>query len=345
MSKDITPGLRLKELIEKRGLSINEAANLIKVDRATMSRYVNDRQKISAKSLKALSKIFNVTEEYLRCDTYDPGNPEWGIKSTSDEGIDESKQNYQFGEIKNWLNSLGAEIITYIYLSDDENPSKYCKYRSDDRGAVYPVYDDNEEPSDIYELYLDDILDQISLNPEKAKVTVKIIFKNKESDEMDYSDYLKWLKRLNIMGEVSLHEKVGLSQNIDFQFAENDITRALAGKREKKVESMRETTNSGLDKSMDLFLYTDELGVLRFVIDKDYNVEFAIDGICTKKELKEIVDLLKKDNKGFYFDNNGKIKYDPEKHIVGALVSSEEERETVRNIVIKNDTLLHPDGV
>ncbi len=63
MSKEITPGLRLKELIERRGLSINEAANLIKVDRATMSRYVNDRQKISGRSLKALSKVFNVTEE------------------------------------------------------------------------------------------------------------------------------------------------------------------------------------------------------------------------------------------------------------------------------------------
>ena len=58
-------GLRLKELRESRNLSQNKLAEMLEVDRTTISSYECDRIAPSALIVKKVALHFNVTADYL----------------------------------------------------------------------------------------------------------------------------------------------------------------------------------------------------------------------------------------------------------------------------------------
>lgn len=60
-----TLGSRLKELRDKSGLSQEQVATLVSVQRGTVYNYESDQRRPSFEALIRLAEVFNVTTDYL----------------------------------------------------------------------------------------------------------------------------------------------------------------------------------------------------------------------------------------------------------------------------------------
>jgi transcriptional regulator with XRE-family HTH domain len=67
-----SPGTRIKTLRQSRQMNQAELAELLQVQHAAVSKYERDKLNLSSDNLIQLSKIFNVSIDYILCQTDNP---------------------------------------------------------------------------------------------------------------------------------------------------------------------------------------------------------------------------------------------------------------------------------
>lgn len=65
MEQKVSVGNRLRELRKEKGVSQDDLARLLNINKTTVSNYESDRRNLSVENITTLCKYFNVTADYL----------------------------------------------------------------------------------------------------------------------------------------------------------------------------------------------------------------------------------------------------------------------------------------
>ncbi len=228
MVLQVTPGSRLKDLVERRGIKMKEFAELSGIYHTTLSRYMNDKQQMPDKYIIKAAELLNVTPEYLKCESDDATPPEYQRYTIdeSQEMLDYNRQQFRFSHMADFLGTLGVDFIWKLQIED-------VVFVLDNHGTWHPV-DGKAEPW-MEEYGLDQIEDikQIYKHPGKCKVWIEMTFKDKKVS-LEYTEYQKWMRSLVATMELEVQKKFDLFYSISMAVADTDINRALRGEERLK---------------------------------------------------------------------------------------------------------------
>jgi len=194
MNKDITPALRLKQLIEKKRISIRKFAELCDCNPATISRILNSKCPISSKLLERFSDILGVSKEYIMCETDDP-NP----KENFLDVLESTKQKLIVETTLAHFNNLGFHITEKVQLGN----KLYERYMDNN----FYLSEDESIPLS------DDELCSIILSSSEAAQHIFAVPKSVNPDMISI-----------IMGEKELSEEKHISAEEFYNFIRNFIT-------------------------------------------------------------------------------------------------------------------------
>ncbi len=82
-----------------------------------------------------------------------------------------------------------------------------------------------------------------------------------------------------------------------------------------------------IDQGLDLTAYLYELGGIMFEKHIDDKMSFYCHGGLRQEQVKELVALLSRDNKGVSFDGEGSVRYIANDHVINRITTSKQERQ------------------
>ena len=202
---EVSPGQRLRSCIRNAGITESEFANLAEIDRPTLSKYLNDKRKMSENFLFKAAKLLDTNLAYLKCEI-DDDSPQrvidW-LEGDTEEEITKSARAMRCGAMAECLEALG--ITTEKYFYDHANNVEYLQH---DNLLWYPVSGENHSGIDIMELE-----EIIRAHPGQCEVVIRVEYKNYVM-EMDSIEYNSWLTRMVNKLEVALQDTFDLPYNL-----------------------------------------------------------------------------------------------------------------------------------
>ena len=237
MSKAITPGDRLRDLIERRGYKIKTFAELTGVVPTTLSKFVNGKP-MSDKYIKKVAEVLDVTPEYIKCESDDMTPPRYlqYAKEMPQEEKDVGRQMYRFGFIAELLHVWGVDIIWKAKIGEAGNLTLIRN-----QYGWIPIDGKTEPWMDEYGVDEDKLIKLINENP-GSKVWIEMTFKDRKVS-LDYSEYQRWMKSIAASVELKIQEKFDLFYDISMKVEKTEIDQALRG------EIKTETTKKKSGKS------------------------------------------------------------------------------------------------
>lgn len=219
----LTPGTRLRDLIERRGGKMKTFAEASGVTPNTLSKFVNDRQPMSNKYIRRAAELLDVTPEYIKCESDDMTPPRYlrYNDDVSTEMKDYTQQTWQFSHMEQYLQSQKVEFIRKMKIKD-------VIYIQSTHGEWFPI--DGKTNSIIDEYGLGEIssIKEIYKNPGECEVWVEMTYKNRKI-KLSEADYKRWLRYITATIELMLQEKFEVYHDISMDVADSDYDRALKG--------------------------------------------------------------------------------------------------------------------
>ncbi len=236
MSIEITPGSRLRDLIERRGYKMKVFAELTGVVPTTLSKFVNGKP-MSDKYIKKAAEILNVTPEYIKCESNDMTPPRY-LQYTEDmtqEAKDSSRQAYRFGQMREFLKSMGVDFVWKAKIGETGDPTlllgNYGWYPIDGKADTWMEEEEIDEIQFIKLLY----------NNPGSKVWIEMSFRGRKVS-MEYTEFQRWMRCLVASMEIKIQEQFDVFYDVSMQVADTDIDRALRGE-----ERIKDTENDDYD--------------------------------------------------------------------------------------------------
>ncbi len=218
MSQKETPGSRLRDLIEKRGYKMKVFAEISGVIPTTLSRYVNDKQKMSDKYIKRVAEIFDVSPEYIKCE-FDDMTPTRYLQyeeEMSDIMKNSNRQQYQFFHMEKFLKTLRVD---FIWKAEVENK----KYVLDNYGEWHTV--DNPDGYGIPDY---DFMELIRKNHDDSIVWIEMTFMQRKIT-MHYEEFQRWMRSMVATIELKVQERFDTYYDISLKVFDSDVDKAIRG--------------------------------------------------------------------------------------------------------------------
>lgn len=237
MSIEVTPGSRLRDLIEKRGYKMKVFAEITGIVPNTLSKFVNGKP-MSDKYIKKAAEVLDVTPEYIKCESDDMTPPRYlqYSKDLPQKEKDANRQAGQFAQMQALLKSMGVDITLKATIGGPDTLTVV-------RGGYnwMPVegktYSWEEEGID------DDSIVRLLTRP-GSRVWVDLNFRERKVS-LDYADFQRWLRSLVGTIELRIQEKFDLFYDISMRVEDTDIDQALKGEIKDDVP---EKNNGNLSK-------------------------------------------------------------------------------------------------
>lgn len=115
MNKKETPGSRIRELIDKKGMKDKDFAALVPINPQTLSRILNDKYTVSSKMATKIAKNLDTSPEYILCQTDETNN-----FVGSEEWYDRNAQNFYTTKVLRYLEDLSYTITEYVIINNLE---------------------------------------------------------------------------------------------------------------------------------------------------------------------------------------------------------------------------------
>lgn len=214
----ITPGERLKHVIECQAIKMRDFALITGIDPSTLSRYVNGKQPMPPRYIKKAAEFLNVSPEYLLCESNDPTPPVFQIENEgiSQEMLDYNLQQYRFNGLTQLLTRLGITFVMKIQIEDKIYIANNQLQWNLEGGTDEDTLDEIEGVKQMYK------------HQGQCKVWVEMTYKDRRVTA-DYADFHKWLKSILAMIEIYIQGKFDVSFSVSTFVADTDIDRALKG--------------------------------------------------------------------------------------------------------------------
>ncbi len=203
---NVTPGSRLRDLIEQRGYKMKVFAELTGVVPTTLSKFVNGKP-MTDKYIQRAADILDVTPEYIKCETDDMISPRYLQYEVSDEVRSFNRQLIQFKSMESFLKSLGLDIVWKAQICESDDV-----FLLSGNGWVHISGDNdkyNEEGMDENEL----------LKIPGCRINVEINFKKKKII-MEDQEFKRWMKYLVSSVELCVQEKFDVFYDISMKLEE-----------------------------------------------------------------------------------------------------------------------------
>ena len=223
MSIEVTPGSRLRDLIEKRGYKMKVFAEITGVVPNTLSKFVNGKP-MSDKYIKKAAEVLDVTPEYIKCKSDDMTPPRY-LQYTKDIPQEEknvSRQIYRFSFMGEMLNAMGVDIIWKAKIGESGDPTLIGT-----KHGWIPVDGKTEQWMDEYGVDEEEFIKLLNEHP-GSKVWIEMTFKDRKVS-MDYSEYQRWMRSMVASIELKIQEKFDLFYDISMRVEETEINQALRG--------------------------------------------------------------------------------------------------------------------
>ena len=182
-----TPGKRLRQMINRRGLMLKEFASLCNCTSSTISRIVNDKYPISPKLLERFSEVLHVSEDYILCKT---DGREESSYHFSQETIDVSIQAHRVSCATAYLSSLHFNIIEKVVINNIEfyrsDNMMFYSDNSSEELAVLGFIDEYSEPQ---------LIEDIQCSPIVPAHVIDISYEN-ISKRIPYMEYVQLINSL-----------------------------------------------------------------------------------------------------------------------------------------------------
>lgn len=167
-NSDIVSVMRIRDLIDKSGLTREEIAKKLDIGTSTVTQYYNGNRNLTIDSIKKFSKLFNVSTDYI-FGISDAKTSNTTVKAISDyTGLNDEAIN-----TLHILNGLMNDFDKTI-----ERIRKFKKYRETNPGKLADIYTDNRTKIDAYdniEIIILDYLEEYLISSSKeSKENFKI---------------------------------------------------------------------------------------------------------------------------------------------------------------------------
>lgn len=220
MNIEVTPGSRLKDLIENRGYKMKNFAEESGIIPTTLSKFVNNKLPMSNKYIRRAAELLDVTEEYLKCESDDMIPPRYVsyLDTTTSAEKEYNKQQSQLLYLQSFLTTLGIDFIWRAQVAD-------TLYILRNNLHWVAISDTNET---------EDELDQIELNNKmcqhfgESKMWIEMTFKGRKVS-MTYQEFQQWMRTLVAGMEIKIQDKFNVFYDVSLHVADSDIDRALRG--------------------------------------------------------------------------------------------------------------------
>lgn len=190
MIKEITPGDRLKGLINKQGWIDKDFAVECGTDPATLSRYVNNKRKMSDKFLEKAAQILGTNVEYLKCETNDPSNNE--VKRYYEDDSEEERERnrfiYRCSGIYEMLKVFGVTVTHRLFIRD-------MQFQQHKDLIWYPINDAAIAKYGGYGLDNIEYIEEIAKQPQDCHFETDVEYRGKVIT-MSEKEYNEWQMRL-----------------------------------------------------------------------------------------------------------------------------------------------------
>ena len=222
MSIEVTPGMRLKDLIEKKGYKMKTFARMSGIVPNTLSKFVNGKP-MSNKYIQKAAELLDVSPEYIKCETNDMTPPryiEYTNKITQEARM-ASIQAYRFHRMEDFLNSLGLNFMWKARIGETGNPILLLG-----DNCWYPI-EGKAEPW-MEEEGIDNIQFTKLLYTPGSKLWIEITFHDRKLN-MEYTEFQTWMKSLVASMEIRVQDKFDLYYDVAMKVEDTDYNRALRG--------------------------------------------------------------------------------------------------------------------
>ena len=191
---------KIIQLRKVNSWSQEDLAEKMEVSRQAISRWENATALPDSNNLLQLSKLFNVTADYLLNEDYTSDNDIPCLKEAS-EALDEKKKDYvqHFKDV--------ADILRDAGLQDTSDFYKIHLFR-------YLNWDKNNSDSELFEIYDDvfgmdyEAFDKTDFNYTKFNIATKFYFAIKNDSEEFYRKVNKEFLTINIYDTIALSEDI-----------------------------------------------------------------------------------------------------------------------------------------
>ena len=117
MQNSKSSGIRIRELINKKGLKDKDFAELIQTNPQTLSRILNDKYAVSPKMATKMAKVLSTSPEYLLCQTDNVGDSSFVLSA---EWFERNSQHYYISKVIDFLKSLEYSITELVIINNLE---------------------------------------------------------------------------------------------------------------------------------------------------------------------------------------------------------------------------------
>ncbi len=250
MSEQLTTGKRLQNLIEQHSIKMKDFADKTGVDRSTLSRYINGKQKISDKYIQKVANLLNVSPDYLYGISDSPA-PSETDEFYSQELLDYNHQQYCFDCLLKLLRSFGIAFSWHLFIGN-------ATYILDDSSLVwYQQSDCSDYPN---ELDNEDYIEEIYKHHLDSRVEIWLTFHGCQK-KLDFETYQRWVKSMLCNMELSIQQQFDVFYSINQGIADNELSRALRGEPPiKNIFSSTVDTNKKIDEEKEKQILRDVFG-------------------------------------------------------------------------------------